>query len=118
MSTFASLREGAVILRGASVGPGSVIGCFCVVATAVVVAHDGRMADFSFLSANTVLGASLLGEEAFPGLGAVVAQGCSVGPDVVIGAQSFVASDIESLSEAYGAPARVSRRRARGDSYL
>ena len=61
VSTLASLREGAVILQGASVGPGSVIGRFCVVATAAVVARDGRMADFSFVSANTVLGASLLG---------------------------------------------------------
>lgn len=118
VSRFAKVEHGTVLLQGARVGPAATVGRFCVVATGAVVAHDAVMADYSFISANTVLGAATLGKRSFVGMGAVVKPGCRVGDDVVIGAQSFVGGDIERCVVAHGSPARVSRRRSAGEAYL
>lgn len=118
VSSFATLEPGAIVLQGANVGPGARIGSFSVVATGASAVHHAVMEDFSFVGPGAVLGAAVLGHRSFLGLAAVVHQGCTVGSDVVIGAQSYVRDDIPDATLAVGVPARVVRAREAGEPYL
>lgn len=118
VSRFAKLGAGSFFFQGANVGPGAQIGRFCVLATGATATHHAVMADFSFLAVHAVLGAASLGERSFVGLGAVVHQGCSIGADVVVGAQSYVRGDLPEGTVAHGVPAHVQRSRYKGEPYL
>lgn len=118
VSHFASVGIGTFAFQGAVVGPGAKIGNFCVLATGATATHDAVMGDYSFLAVHAVLGAASFGERSFLGLGSVVHQGCEIGHDVVIGAQSFVRTDLPSGVVAHGIPAEVRRSRSLGEPYL
>lgn len=118
VSPFASLGPGTFIFQGANVGPVARTGRFCVVATGATATHHAEMADYAFLAVRAVLGAASLGKRSFLGVGAVVQPRCTVGADVVIGAQSLVLGDVPDRTVAYGVPASVRRSREVGEPYL
>lgn len=110
---------GTVVMPNATIGPNSVIGNFCIMNTNASIDHDSSMADFSSLAPGANTGGTVsIGARSAVSLGAKVKHGVSIGSDVVIGANSFVNSDIESNTTAYGTPAKIIRSRTAKDTYL
>lgn len=118
VSSFARIGAGTFLFQGANLGPGATVGRYCVLASGATATHHSTMADYSFVAVHGVLGAAVLGERSFVGLGAVVQQGCTIGHDVVVGAQSFVRDNLADNVVAYGTPARARRHRVPGEPYL
>jgi sugar O-acyltransferase (sialic acid O-acetyltransferase NeuD family) len=114
-----SLGSGTVVMPGAVINPGSCLGQHCIVNTGATVDHDCSLADFASLAPGAVLGGTVtLGDCAAVMLGAQVIHGRRIGAHAVIGAGALVLEDIPEHAIAYGAPARVVRRRTEGEAYL
>jgi len=111
--------EGALIMPGAIVVSGARIGKGCVVNTGASFDHDSVMSDWSSLAPGVVTGGGVgIGERSFAGLGARIRQEVTVGADTVIGAGALVLNDLPEQVIAFGAPARIIRRRAPDEAYL
>jgi sugar O-acyltransferase (sialic acid O-acetyltransferase NeuD family) len=114
-----SLGAGSVVMPGAVVNPGATLGQHCIVNTGATVDHDCGLADFASLAPGAVLGGRVgIGECAAVMLGAQVIHGRRIGAHAVVGAGALVLEDIPEHAVAYGAPARVVRRRTEGEAYL
>lgn len=119
VSPVAQLGAGTVVMAGALVGPGSEVGCGAIINSGASLDHDGRLGDFASLGPGACLGGGVgVGEGSAVCLGARVVHGIRIGADVVVGAAALVLHDLPDGCVAYGTPARVVRRRRRGDPYL
>jgi sugar O-acyltransferase (sialic acid O-acetyltransferase NeuD family) len=115
----ALLGAGSVVMPGAIINPGARLGQHCIVNTGATVDHDCTLADFASLAPGAVLGGTVeLGECAAVMLGAQVIHGRRIGAHAVIGAGALVLEDVAPHTVAYGAPARLVRRRTEGETYL
>lgn len=115
----ASIGDGTVVMAGVSIGPCSLVGQFCILNTNSSLDHDSVMEGFASLSPGAKTGGRCrIGQYSVVGMGAIVVQGIHVGEHSVVGAGSLVMESVESFVVAYGAPARVIRRRSPGDRYL
>ena len=115
----ASLGAGSVVMPGAVINPGARLGQHCIVNTGATVDHDCSLADFASLAPGAVLGGTVaLGECAAVMLGAQVIHGRRIGAHAVVGAGALVLEDVAAHTVAYGAPARMVRRRPEGEAYL
>ncbi len=113
------LGEGAVVMAGASVGPGCSVGAFCIVNTNASLDHDSIMGEFASLAPRASTGGNCrIGAHSAIGIGAVVLQGVTIGEQTVLGASATALHDIASFTVAYGTPARSIRTRGPGDDYL
>lgn len=129
---FASIIHPSVqIARGATIGPGGIIGAGAVVdsdarvgALALVhlnagICHDAVLGDYASLGPHAVLsGAAHVGAYSAIGAGAQLFHNRRVGEHTVIGAGATVTRDIPAYTVAYGTPARVIRTRQAGEPYL
>ncbi len=119
VSPAAQLGAGTVVMAGALVGPGSRVGRGAIINSGASLDHDGRLGDFASLGPAACLGGGVeVGEGSAICLGARVVHGIRIGADVVVGAAALVLHDLPDGCVAYGTPARVVRRRRRGDPYL
>lgn len=119
VSPAALLGAGTVVMAGALVGTGSRVGCGAIINSGASLDHDGLLGDFTSLGPAACLGGGVhLGEASAVCLGARVLHGIRIGADVVVGAAALVLHDLPDGCVAYGTPARVVRRRRRGDPYL
>lgn len=112
VSSRASLGRGVIINAGAVVQPYAVIGNGVMIHAGAVVEHDNRIADFVNLAPNvTLAGGVRIGEGTTIYSGAIVAPNITIGSNAVVGAGSLVLRDLPDGVVAYGAPARIVRKR-------
>ncbi len=114
-----SIGEGTVVMAGASVGPCSSIGRFCILNTNCSLDHDSVLEDFASLAPRATTGGNCrIGEYSAICIGAVLIHGIDIDKQTVVGAGSLVMQDLASFVVAYGSPAKVIRTRKPGDRYL
>lgn len=119
ISSQVSVNKGTVLMPGAVIGPNSAIGAFCLLNTHSAIDHDGKMGDFSSLAPGAIAGGNVtLGERTAISLSAAVKHGIKLGADSVLGANSYLNTDLPPLTVAYGSPARIIRSRDANASYL
>ncbi|WP_420549279.1 NeuD/PglB/VioB family sugar acetyltransferase [Curvivirga sp.] len=119
ISQGAKIGEGTIIMPNVVVGAQCDIGQFCMLNTMSSIDHDGVMADFSSLAPGAILaGQVTLGPRSNIAIGAKVKHSVTIGANTVIGANSYVHSDMENNVVAYGTPAQVIRSRSKDDPYL
>ncbi|MDW7711230.1 MAG: NeuD/PglB/VioB family sugar acetyltransferase [Deferrisomatales bacterium] len=113
------LGEGSVAMAGAVVNPGSRLGRFSIINTRASLDHDGDLGEFASLAPGVAAGGRVsVGAFSAVGIGAAVGHGRKIGEHTVVGAGAVVVRDIPDHVVAYGAPARVVRRRSVGEPYL
>ena len=119
ISSFASIGQGTVVLAQSYIGPNCRVGQFCILNTQASLDHDSELCDFSTLAPKVSTGGNVyVGRRSAVCIGATLKQRVRVGADSVIGAHSFLNSDVPDCSVVYGAPARIVRSRSPCDSYL
>ena len=119
VSHFSTLEMGSVLMPLSLVGPNTNIGKFCILNSNSSIDHDGRMGEFASLAPGVVLGGSVnIGNRSVIAIGSVVKHSLQVGSDSILGAYSYLNKNLEDGCIAYGAPAKVVRKRESGDSYL
>jgi len=119
VSLHAEVGEGTVLMPHAVVGPNSKIGMLCIINTHASIDHDGVMHDFSSLAPRAVAGGAVtIGVRSAISLASSIKHGVSIGDDSVLGANSYLNSDLPNNIVAYGTPAKHVRSRMVGDAYL
>jgi sugar O-acyltransferase (sialic acid O-acetyltransferase NeuD family) len=119
VSSFSSIGSGSILMPLSLVGPNTHIQKFCILNSASCIDHDGKMSDFSSLAPGATLGGSVVvGARSAISIGAVVKHGIKIGADVVLGANSYLNSDLDEACVAYGSPAKSIRNRGLGERYL
>ena len=107
VSEYASIGRGSVVLHGACVNAGAVVGENVIINTMADIEHDAEIGANSHISTNaSINGGTRMGESVFVGSGAVTVQGISICPNVVIGAGAVVCRDITVPGVYVGVPCR------------
>ncbi len=107
VASDAILGEGAQIMAGAVIQPGSRIGRNTIVNTNASVDHDCLIGDHVHLSPGVTLsGGVRVGDSVHVGTGATVIQGVTIGRNSLVGAGSVVVSSVPENAEFVGVPAR------------
>jgi UDP-perosamine 4-acetyltransferase len=102
------LEEGAQIMAGAVIQPGSRIGSNAVINTRASVDHDCTIGEHTHIAPGVTLsGAVSVGGVCHVGTGATVIQGITIGSQSVIGAGALVLKDVPSSVTVRGVPAKV-----------
>ncbi len=113
------LGPGAVVLAGSVVNPGCTVGEGCVINTRASLDHDSVLREFSSLGPGVTTGGEVVvGARSSICIGAILLERIRVGSDAVVGAGAVVVRDIPDGVVAYGVPARIIRRRVRGEPFL
>jgi len=111
--------RGTVIMPGAVINSGSVVGNFCIINTNSSLDHDGIIGDYSSLAPRASTGGNLiLGCFSAVCLGVNIIENIEIGDHSVVGAGALVVNHIPSKVVAFGAPAKIMRKRKIGDRYL
>lgn len=102
------LSEGAQIMAGAVIQPGSRIGSNVIVNTRASVDHDCIIGDHVHIAPGATLsGDIVVGDSCHIGTGATVIQGIRIGPGSVIGAGTLVLKNVPPFVTVVGVPAKV-----------
>jgi sugar O-acyltransferase (sialic acid O-acetyltransferase NeuD family) len=101
------IGEGAQIMAGAIIQPGTQISDNVIVNTGVIVDHDCVLGTHVHLAPGVTLSGGVeVGAESHLGTGAVVKQGIRIGRKCLVGAGSVVVEDLPDGVTAKGVPAR------------
>jgi acetyltransferase EpsM len=115
VSKRATLGAGTVVMAGAVVNIGSVVGQHVIVNTGACVDHECHLGDYVHVAPNaTLCGNVTAGEGAYIGAGSVVIQGITLGKWCTIGAGAVVREDVPDGAVVVGNPARIIRIEAQG----
>lgn len=107
VATGVDLGEGAQIMAGAVIQPGSRIGCNVIINTRASVDHDCMIGDHTHIAPGVTLsGGVKIGAGCHLGTSATVIQGVCIGEESLIGAGSLVLKDVARSVTVFGAPAR------------
>ncbi|OGW33616.1 MAG: sugar acetyltransferase [Nitrospirae bacterium GWC2_56_14] len=107
VASDAALGEGAQIMAGAIIQPGSRIGMNTIVNTKASVDHDCLIGDHVHLSPGVTLSGDVrIDNGVHIGTGATVIQGITIGANSLVGAGSVVIADVPAEIRVLGAPAR------------
>ena len=118
VSPHATVHPGAVILAHTSVGPGSTVGRGALLNTGASLDHESSLGDYASLGPGARTGGNVsVGERTMIGIQAGIVHGVRVGSDCVVGAHSFVNSDLDSNIVAWGTPVTTVRTRLKEDPY-
>lgn len=105
------LGEGAQIMAGAVIQPGSLIGKNAVINTRASVDHDCAIGVHVHIAPGATLsGGVTVGQGSHIGTGATVIQGIDIGEESLVGAGALVLHDVPSAVAVVGVPARVVNR--------
>ena len=100
------IGEGTVIGARCVLAPYAILGRHCALNIGVIVGHDSRMGNFCVLSPGAqLLGAAELSERVFLGANATVYLKRKVGAGSIIGANSFLLTNLGPGSSVIGVPA-------------
>lgn len=99
ISPDARIGRGTIVMHGAVVNAGSVIGENCIINTGAIVEHGARIGAHCHISTGAVVnGDALVGEGSFVGSRAVVIQGLAIGRGSVVGAGVVCLKDLPENS--------------------
>jgi sugar O-acyltransferase (sialic acid O-acetyltransferase NeuD family) len=113
------LGKGVVAMAGCIFNPKSTIGDFTFFATRAQVEHDCYIDDFSSISAGSITGGYVrLGKFSAITLGVTVMDRVEIGENTVIGSGSLVVKSLPDDVLAYGNPAKIIRKREKGEKFL
>lgn len=105
------IGDGAQVLAGAVVQPGTRLGVNCIVNTRAAIDHDCVIGAHAHIAPGVTLsGGVWVGEGAHVGTGASVIHNVRIGAGSVIGAGAAVIADVPDGTTAVGVPARVLRK--------
>jgi UDP-perosamine 4-acetyltransferase len=108
VATDALLMEGAQVMAGAIIQPGTRVGRNAIVNTGASVDHDCLIGDHVHVAPGATLsGGVTVGEGAHIGTGATVIQGISIGRDSLVAAGAVVVRNVPEGSTVKGVPAQV-----------
>jgi sugar O-acyltransferase (sialic acid O-acetyltransferase NeuD family) len=113
------IGKGIAIMPGVILNANSQVNDFCILNTCSSLDHDGLMEEYSSLAPKVCIGGGFsIGKFSAICLGTQIIENVRIGQHTVVGAGSLVVMDIDSYSLAYGAPAKVIRKRNKGEAYL
>lgn len=113
------IGKGVAIMAGAIINSDTVIEDFTIINTKASIDHDSKMLKFSSLAPNATTGGNVsIGEFSAISIGATIKHGISIGNHTIIGAGALVMKNCEDNLIMYGIPAKVIRKREKGDKYL
>lgn len=102
------LGEGAQIMAGAVIQPGSRIGVNSIINTCASADHDCMIGDHVHIAPGVTLsGGVTVGQASHVGTGATVIQGIVIGCQCLVAAGAVVVSNVAEKSTVKGIPARV-----------
>jgi sugar O-acyltransferase (sialic acid O-acetyltransferase NeuD family) len=106
------MGEGVIVSPRVTISPNTVLNDFVVVNRMASIGHDVEIGDHARIGPSVTLAAFCrIGARTSVNLGAIVLDRVHVGAETVIGAGSLVTKDIPAGVVAYGAPARVIRKK-------
>jgi sugar O-acyltransferase (sialic acid O-acetyltransferase NeuD family) len=95
ISRHASIEEGTLIMHGAIVNAGALVGVNCIINNLALVDHDAKIGNHCHISTGSrVNGGVIIDDGCFIGSGAILMEGVRIGFHSVIGAGCIVANDI------------------------
>lgn len=107
IASDAEIYEGAQIMAGVVIQPGSRIGKDAIVNTKASIDHDCSIGDHVHISPGVTLsGGVTVGDIVHIGTGVTVIQGIKIGNNSLIGAGSVVINNVPDNDEVAGVPAR------------
>lgn len=107
-STSASIKEGSVVMAGATINAETVIGKHCIINTNASIDHECIISDFVHISPNVALAGNVqVGEGTHIGIGACVIQGIKIGKWCTIGAGAIIINDIPDKVTVVGNPGKI-----------
>jgi sugar O-acyltransferase (sialic acid O-acetyltransferase NeuD family) len=110
---------GIVAMAGCIFNPKSKIGDFTFFATGAQVEHDNIISDFASISAGSITGGYVkIGKYSAITLGVTVLDRLEIGDNTVVGAGSLVIKSLPDDVLAYGNPAKIIRKRIKGEKFL
>jgi sugar O-acyltransferase (sialic acid O-acetyltransferase NeuD family) len=102
----AVLGDNNFFMPGVVIEPGAKIGSNNVFWSNTTICHDAVIGNHNFFAANTTIGGEVtVGSRCFFGFSSVVLQQKIIGDDVLIGAQTLMLTNGESLAQFLGSPA-------------
>lgn len=102
------IGQGTVVMAGTVINCGSRIGRGCIINTGATVDHDNVLEDYVHLSPGVHLAGTVrVGARSWLGIGSVVRNNCTIGPDCVVGAGAAVCKDLLEPGTYVGVPARA-----------
>ena len=105
------IGEGAQVLAGAVVQPGTRLGVNCIVNTRAAIDHDCTVGAHAHIAPGATLsGGVQVGEGAHVGTGASVIHNVRIGAGAIVGAGAAVIADVPDGVTVAGVPARVLRK--------
>jgi len=103
-----SIGPGTVILPNAYIGPDVTVGGGVIISVGVIVGHDSVIGSWAQLCPNASLGGQVkLGDYSFIGMGASVLSRVTLGRHIIVGAGAAVIEDLPDHVTAIGVPSRV-----------
>ena len=113
------IGSGVVAMAGVIFNPGARIGDFTLFGTGAQIEHDCVIEEFASVSSGSVLGGFVrIAKYAAVCLGTTVVDRVSIGENTVVGSGSLVTRSLPANVLAYGAPAKVVRKRKLGERFL
>lgn len=111
VSSQAFLEEGAQVMAGAVLQPGTRVGADTIVNTGAQVDHDCEIGSHIHIAPGVVLSGSVkVGDATHIGTAAAVIQGIRIGRHCLIAAGAMVVNDVEDGERVAGMPARRLRK--------
>lgn len=115
----AHLDSGTVVFFGSQIGAGCFIGNFSVLNHLSSIDHDSHTGDFASLAPGAIVGGNVnIQLRSALMISSSVAHNVTIRNDVILGGNSFLKDNTESLAIYAGNPARKIRGRKLGDRYL
>lgn len=111
VSRWAKIGKGTVILHGAMVNAGAIIGQNCIINTLANIEHDAVIGDFCHISTGAMVnGDCKVGANTFLGSQSVMLNGSEICENCVVAAGSFVRKSIKITGIYAGNPAILMKK--------
>lgn len=108
ISPTATLRDGAVVLAGATVNTGATLGAHSVVNTGTIIEHDVTLGDYAMAAPGVVVGGGTeIEDDCYLGLGCRLRDHIRIGCGTVVGMGAVVVRSLPAGVTAVGMPAKV-----------